>query len=257
MKNAFGIVVLVGLLGARTLSADVWDQTTDNDDDTTTNNALMHGTDQVHDLGDLVTGAGDRDWYNITVRPFSSYEVVVEGQTGDLNFDGASIPPFPVPRDVPSGLGAGGDLRLRAALGERLGQHARQHGAGAGAGLRHAPLHRERPVSDPRVRLDLHDPEVQQLRTQVTVFLIQNATESTCNVNVHYFAATGSNLASTTAAVAARGLLTLQTASVVGGQSGSARVTHDCGYGGLSGKAVALEPSTGFTFDTAMAARPR
>jgi hypothetical protein len=188
MKNAFALMALVGLVGARTLGADVWDQTTNNDDDTTTNNVLMHGTDQVHDLADLATGAGDRDWYNVTVRPFSSYEVVVEGQTGDLNFDAASI---------------------------------RNSG------------------------------------TQATVFLIQNLTAGSCNVNVHYFGANGTNLGSTIAAVAGHGLLTLQTASAVGGQSGSARVTHDCGYGGLAGKAVALEPSTGFTFDTEMSPRPR
>ena len=46
----------------------------------------------------------------------------------------------------------------------------------------------------------------------------------------------------------------LSTASIpaLAGQSGHAHVVHTAGYGGLSGKAVALEPSTGFTFDTAM-----
>jgi hypothetical protein len=37
------------------------------------------------------------------------------------------------------------------------------------------------------------------------------------------------------------------------GESGSARVAHFGGVGALAGKAVALEPSTGFTFDTALA----
>ena len=39
------------------------------------------------------------------------------------------------------------------------------------------------------------------------------------------------------------------------GTSGSIIVAHTCGYGGLAGKAVALEPSTGFTFDTALIPR--
>jgi hypothetical protein len=30
------------------------------------------------------------------------------------------------------------------------------------------------------------------------------------------------------------------------------QIAHVGGYGALSGKAVSLEPSTGFTFDTAM-----
>jgi hypothetical protein len=41
------------------------------------------------------------------------------------------------------------------------------------------------------------------------------------------------------------------------GRSGSVRITHDCGYGGLSGKAVSIEPATGFTFDTPLLPRPR
>ena len=32
-------------------------------------------------------------------------------------------------------------------------------------------------------------------------------------------------------------------------------MSHTCGYGGLAGKAVALEPATGFTFDTSLIPR--
>jgi hypothetical protein len=42
-----------------------------------------------------------------------------------------------------------------------------------------------------------------------------------------------------------------------GGASGSITVTHDGGYGALGGKAVGLEPASGFTFDTPLAYRPR
>jgi hypothetical protein len=46
----------------------------------------------------------------------------------------------------------------------------------------------------------------------------------------------------------------LSTASIpaLAGLSGFALVAHTAGYGGLTGKAVALEPATGFTFDTAL-----
>jgi hypothetical protein len=33
-------------------------------------------------------------------------------------------------------------------------------------------------------------------------------------------------------------------------------LSHDGPYGSLAGKAVAVEPATGFTFDTALAPRP-
>ena len=39
--------------------------------------------------------------------------------------------------------------------------------------------------------------------------------------------------------------------------SGTAVLSHDAPYGTLAGKAVALEPATGFTFDTPMQAVPR
>jgi hypothetical protein len=41
------------------------------------------------------------------------------------------------------------------------------------------------------------------------------------------------------------------------GAAGTVRVTHDGGYAAVSGKAVALEPATGFTFDTPLTFRPR
>ena len=49
------------------------------------------------------------------------------------------------------------------------------------------------------------------------------------------------------------------TATVAGvaGQGGTITVSHDGRYGDLAGKTVALEPSTGFSFDSPMTARPR
>jgi len=43
----------------------------------------------------------------------------------------------------------------------------------------------------------------------------------------------------------------------VAGQAGTITLSHDGPYGALVGKAVALEPATGFTFDTALAPRQR
>lgn len=57
----------------------------------------------------------------------------------------------------------------------------------------------------------------------------------------------------------ARSTLVLNTATVPGlaGQSGTITVGHDGRYGDLSGKTVALEPATGFNFDSPMGYRPR
>jgi len=49
------------------------------------------------------------------------------------------------------------------------------------------------------------------------------------------------------------------TASVpaVQGQGASVTVAHDAPYGGLAGKTVALEPATGFGFDSPLEPRGR
>ena len=40
-------------------------------------------------------------------------------------------------------------------------------------------------------------------------------------------------------------------------KGGTITVSHDGRYGDLVGKAIALEPATGFSFDTLMVQRPR
>ena len=55
--------------------------------------------------------------------------------------------------------------------------------------------------------------------------------------------------------LAAHGLQVVSTAGIpaLAGASGSAAIAHDGTYGALAGKAVSLDPSTGFTFDTLIA----
>ena len=57
--------------------------------------------------------------------------------------------------------------------------------------------------------------------------------------------------------IAPRGTFVLNTSAVAPGVSGSLTVSHDAPYGALAGKAVAVEPATGFTFDTPLLPRRR
>jgi hypothetical protein len=70
--------------------------------------------------------------------------------------------------------------------------------------------------------------------------------------SIHFFDAAGALVATAPLNVPATGLQVLPTSTVGGlaGLSGSAVITHTGEYGTLSGKAVALEPATGFSFDT-------
>ena len=57
--------------------------------------------------------------------------------------------------------------------------------------------------------------------------------------------------------LAPRQLLVLPTQNLAPGVSGSMTVAHDGSYGDLAGKAVAVEPSTGLSFDHPMVPRFR
>ena len=50
-------------------------------------------------------------------------------------------------------------------------------------------------------------------------------------------------------------LVSTATVAALSGQSGSVTVAHDGPFGAIAGKAVALEPATGFAFDSPMETR--
>jgi hypothetical protein len=55
--------------------------------------------------------------------------------------------------------------------------------------------------------------------------------------------------------LAHNGMVVVATTAVTAGTSGSIQIAHTCGYGKIQAKAVAVEPSTGFTFDTVCSPR--
>jgi len=69
---------------------DIWDLT-GNDGSAATRNEIAPGALQVHDL-EGVGGIADQDWFRVSQKPYSSYEVMVDGLTGGL---------APVPVTVP------------------------------------------------------------------------------------------------------------------------------------------------------------
>ncbi|MET0552480.1 MAG: hypothetical protein ABW221_05550 [Vicinamibacteria bacterium] len=64
--------------------ADVWDVQTQNDNTSATENELVHGSDQLHDLGALAGPAADNDYYKLRQLPYSSYEIVADATSGDI-----------------------------------------------------------------------------------------------------------------------------------------------------------------------------
>jgi hypothetical protein len=102
-------------------------------------------------------------------------------------------------------------------------------------------------------------PRFNNAGSQVTVLILQNPTDYTVTGNVYFWSVTGTLLATRPFTVNAKSALIVNTSAEpgAGGASGTMTVVHDARYGDLAGKTVALEPSTGFSFDSPMVARPR
>ena len=89
--------------------------------------------------------------------------------------------------------------------------------------------------------------------------MLQNTSSTAFTGNVHFWSAGGAFLGSHLFTLVPRAGLVLDTSILAGlaGQSGSITVSHAGGYGALAGKAVSLEPATGYSFDTPLVSRPR
>src|SRR5688572_21352557 len=88
-KNAAALMVGAVLLGAPAW-ADDWDLGADPDVGPSTDNALFHGSEQIHDLG-LQGSSADQDWYLAMTRPFSSYQFLTDSFTGDLDLTATGL----------------------------------------------------------------------------------------------------------------------------------------------------------------------
>ena len=73
---------LLVALCAGPIHADVWDVQGDNDDSIGTDNELVHGANQLHDLGVRPGPVADEDWYLMPQKPHASYEVIIDAVSG-------------------------------------------------------------------------------------------------------------------------------------------------------------------------------
>jgi hypothetical protein len=266
-------VVLTAFLAAATAAAhDKWDlpgSTDCADDESATCTELWHGARQTHDLEGL-SSAPDQDWMVVETKAGRSYEVRVTGSNLALQAP-ACIACVTVDRVDGSGalLTAGqapngaGPANSSATANSQVVRWI------AGPADQRDWI---RVVGDLAFNLSANDqydvelldttyfvPRWNQSGTQSTVFLIQNASQATVAGSVLFYDAGGALVHTQPISIARNGLQVFGAGSVpaLAGVSGSAAIVHTGGYGALSGKAVALEPATGFTFDTPFQAVPR
>jgi hypothetical protein len=102
-------------------------------------------------------------------------------------------------------------------------------------------------------------PRFNNAGSQLTVLVLQNPTDSTISGDVYFQDTLGAVVAVQGFTLMPKQALVLNTATVPGanGVGGAITIAHDGRYGDLAGKTVALEPATGFSFDSALEVRPK
>ncbi len=249
------------LSGASNPVADADGRATILDDDGATlgpASGLEHGTARVRSLSPLPGPTADTHWYVLRQEPASSYEVVVDAVSGDvqpLSLRRLSAAGTLVQASTGSGIGASRSLRWANSTTAALSSEAivvASGGCGTGCG------------ADDVYRIRAYDttgvlPRFNNAGSQSSVLLLQNTGAAAVSGRAFFWSPLGTLLASTPIALAPHGSQTIPTTQVPGlaGQGGSITVAHDAPYGVLTGKVVALEPATGLAFDTPMLSRPR
>jgi hypothetical protein len=252
------VLALVVCVASTATAADRWEAA--NDDTPETENVLRHGATQTHDL-ESTGGIADQDFMRVVSKPRHSYEASVRGLRwmcgagcASLFVQTASGTP------VAAGSQGGDDVRLPddSLLGARVGWISN---AGTNVLVRvtgMSPATAESSTYDIQLRdTTLFVPRWNNTASQTTVLVLQNTQNHPMFGTISFHAADGALLTTVDVSVPQHGVHILQTASIpaLQNQSGSATIAQ-APYAALVGKAVALEPATGFTFDTAIVPIP-
>jgi len=254
------VVVSVGIalsIGRSAWAIDAWDKGVPDDDAAATGTELVHGSDEVHDL--QARGGADEDWYRIAQQPYASYEVVVDAATPTvlpvvlerIGADGTTV----AQSSVAIGAGIGGTRSLRwenATANAIENETVRVTAGGCGARCKKTATYRIRAYETTYAV-----PRFNNSGTQVTVLVVQNPQSYQIAGNVWFWDATGTQIATSTFDLTAKAVLVLQTQLVTPATSGTITISHGGRFGDLAGKSIALEPATGFSFDTPLVPRPR
>jgi len=223
---------------------------------------LTHGMDMRYDLATNPGPVPDEDSFRISQKPYSSYEVLVDDTSGDIGTgsgpllerigaDGTSI----LQSSVPVGVGPSRSLRWRNSTANVIeGETVRIRSASCQTDCGPDDVYRIR-VYETTYAV----PRFNNAGSQITVLLLQNPTDYPISGEAYFRIPSGVIVATRAFTLAPKGVLVLNTATLAGtaGVSGTITIAHDGSYLSLVGKTVALEPTTGFSFDSPMEPRPR
>ena len=265
MRHALAVCTLV-LAAVPVRGNDKWEfGIAGGDDDANTVNALAPGRSQAHDLEGVSTTPDD-DWFRVRVRARQSYEVRASGSTVVFSIPGGPVCQAGFCASLTRVDAAGtvlqqpvaseGELRIPALRWTATANGSDFVRVRGGGGSTWGP-NDEYTIELSNTTLFL--PRFNNTATQTTVVIVQNTTATAVTGAIDFWSAAGVLLHSEPLSLPAHGLTALATSSLsaLAGQSGSASIAHNAPYGALVGKAAALEPSTGFTFDTPLTTAQR
>jgi hypothetical protein len=213
---------------------------------------LSHGFELLDDLDAAGGGTPDSDVYRVSQKPFSSYEAVVDSTSGDigptLQLDRivtatstvvqSSLPVSPIGftrslRWINSTANENNDEAVRVISGQCT--------TDCGPDDVYFIRGYETTYSVPRFN---------NFGSQVTVLLLQNPTNYTIDAIVYFWDETGAAMGNAPFTLGPKQLVVFNTSVTAPGVGGAVTIAHDGRYGDLSAKTVALEPATGFSFDS-------
>lgn len=215
---------------------------------------LAHGSTL---LASVVPG-GTR--YRISQRPAASYEAVIDATSGDVGrVDGPALAlatsTSTVLTATPVGAGPSRSLRWRNDTSLVVDdQYVSVTSQGCTTSCTVDDAYRIRVYET-----TLRAPRFNNAGAQGSVLILHNRSDRPVAARASFWSHAGVLLANRDVDLAAGGSTVVPLASVPGlaAQSGAITIAHDAPFGMLAGKMVALEPSTGFSFDTPLSSRQR
>jgi hypothetical protein len=252
------VVNLTGEVNATVGDAQGRGTILDDDAPSLSSNELVHRATQMADLSPDPGPVADVDFYRMAQQPRASYEVVIDATSGDvsplvmerLGSDNSTV----LQSSVAVGTGASRSLRWENVVpGMVSGQHIRVRSGGCTTDCGPDDVYRIRTYETTYAISRFNN-----AGSQVTVLLLQNPTEYAITGHAYFWDGAGALLYTHPFTLAPKALMGLATSGVpaLQGKGGTITVASDGRYGDLTGKAIALEPATGFSFDSPMVPRP-
>jgi hypothetical protein len=262
-RKTFATALAIAFLGVPLKATDRWEasspQSPMGDDNFNSSNELRHGTIQTeHHLDPL----DDQDWMRIKTFPHRSYEA--RAWSGTTRWRTSDEVCSDCPRldrvDVDGRVLTAGTVDGVIGNGSALSQTVRWIAEDQATFLRalNSPTGTGRCYDLVFYDTTYFLPRFNNSGSQKTVVIVQNTLSLPIDGQLAFYDNSGTYVYLHPFALGPHATLVFNssTVPVLQGLSGSATIAHTAGYGGLTGKGVALEPATGFTFDTPLSPLP-